>query len=192
MKKLLAIVGLALCTMTIYAQEDSKLTVKAGVGLSSITGSEADTKNVFAYKAGISYDFGITENFYIIPGIELVAKGCKLDGITGDINMTYLQIPVFTAYKFNIFNETKLTIKAGPYLSYGLYGSDIEFFDGTKINAFDSDGGYERFDAGVIAGFDIEFKKFVIGAEYSRGLKKLDSDFKQYNQAYGITFGYKF
>lgn len=50
----------------------------------------------------------------------------------------------------------------------------------------------DRFDAGVIAGVSLDFDQFMIGAEYSRGLKKLDSDFSQFNQAFGIVFGYKF
>ena len=36
MKKLLAVVALALITLTMSAQEDYKITVKAGVGLSSL------------------------------------------------------------------------------------------------------------------------------------------------------------
>ncbi len=192
MKKILAIAVLAISTMTIYAQEDSKLTVNAGFGFSSVVGDDADTKNIFSYKIGLTYDFDITENFYIIPGIELVSKGCETENIAGDISMTYLQIPVLAAYRFNLSDDLNLKIKAGPYASYGIYGSDIELYDGTEINIFDDEGGYERLDAGIIAGISFDFNRFSIGAEYSRGLMKLDSDYKQYNQTYGITFGYKF
>ena len=53
MKKLLAVVALALMTLTMSAQEDSKVTVKAGFGLASVVGSDADTKTTVAYKVGI-------------------------------------------------------------------------------------------------------------------------------------------
>lgn len=172
------------------AQEDSKITVKAGVGLSSIVGSDADTKNAFAVKVGASYDLGLSENFFIIPGIELAAKGFKSDNVDGKVGMTYIQIPIFAAYKFPISDSMKLAIKAGPYVGYGIVGSDIQW-PGKKINVFDSDAGYDRFDAGVIAGASLDFEQFMIGVEYSRGLKKLDSDISQFNQAFGIVFGYK-
>ena len=125
MKKLLAVVALALTTLTMSAQEDYKITVKAGVGLSSLVGSDADTKLSVAYKVGISYDLALSEKFLIIPGLELSAKGFKSDLVDGKVTMTYLQVPVFAAYKFSIDNDVKLAIKAGPYVSYGLFGSDI-------------------------------------------------------------------
>lgn len=192
MKKFFAVVALALTTLTMSAQEDSKFTVKAGVGLSSVVGSDADTKTTFAYKVGASYDLGVSENFFIIPGIEFVTKGFKSKVVDGSISMSYLQIPVFAAYKFPISDNMKLAIKAGPYIGYGLFGSDIKWYGGGKTNIFDSDGGYDRFDAGVIAAVSLDFNQFMIGAEYSRGLKKLDSGVSQFNQAFGIVFGYKF
>lgn len=185
-------VALALTTLTMSAQDDSKFTVKAGVGLSSVVGGDADTKTTFSYKAGVSYDLGISENFSIIPGIEFATKGYKSDAIDGSISMSYLQIPVFAAYKFNISDGMKLAIKAGPYVSYGIFGSDIEWYSGGKTNVFDSDEGFNRFDAGAIAGVSLDFDQFMVGLEYSRGLIKLDSDISAFNQAFGLVFGYKF
>ena len=142
-------VALAFTTLTMSAQEDSKWTVKAGMGMSSIVGSDADTKSVISYKAGISYDLGLSEKFSIIPGLEFVTKGFKSDAIDGNISMSYLQVPIHAAYKFSISDNMKLSVKAGPYVAYGLFGSDIEWYGGGETNVFDSDGGYNRFDAGV-------------------------------------------
>jgi len=192
MKKILAVVALAFTTLTMSAQEDSKFTIKAGVGLSSVVGSDADTKMTFSYKVGAAYDLGISENFSIIPGIEFAKKGFKSDNIDGSISMTYLQIPIFAAYKFNISDGMNLTIKAGPYASYGLFGSDIEWAGGSKTNVFDKDDGFKRFDAGAIAGVSLDFSQFMVGLEYSRGFTKLTSDYSQFNQAFGIVVGYKF
>ena len=192
MKKTLLMVALAFTTLTMSAQEDSKWTVKAGMGMSSIVGSDADTKSVLSYKAGISYDLGLSEKFSIIPGLEFVTKGFKSDAIDGNISMSYLQVPIHAAYKFSISDNMKLSVKAGPYVAYGIFGSDIEWYGGGKSNVFDSDGGYNRFDAGVNVGASVDFNTFTIGVEYSRGLTKLDSDYKQYNQAFGVVLGYKF
>lgn len=185
-------VALAFTTLTMSAQEDSKWTVTAGLGMSSVVGSDADTKTVVAYKVGISYDLGITNNFSIIPGVELATKGYKSAVVDGDISMTYLQIPIRAAYKFTISDNTKLSVKAGPYLAYGLFGSDIQWYGGGKTNVFDSNGGFNRFDAGVNVGASVDFNSFIVGVEYSHGLTKLDSNFNQYNQAFGVVLGYKF
>ena len=193
MKKIFTMVVLALTTLTMSAQDDSKFTIKAGAGLSTLVGSDVNNvESVFSYKVGLSYDWNITEKFLITPGIEFATKGFKVDGIVGDISMSYLQLPILAAYKFNITDNIKIAVKAGPYLSYGIFGSDIEWYGGGETNVFDSDGGYNRFDAGAIAGVSVEFSQYMVGVEYSRGLTKLDSDYKQYNQAFGVVFGYKF
>lgn len=192
MKKALFLAAFCLAALSVTAQEENKFTVRVGAGISKIVGSDADTKNAFAYKVGATYDLGVGGNFFVIPGIELDIKGAKSDNIDGTIHMGYLQVPIFAAYKFPISDGQKLTLKVGPYLSYGLFGSDIEWYDGDKTNVFDSDEGFDRFDVGVTAGVAYEFSKFEIGVEYSRGLKKLESDFKAYNQAFGLVLGYKF
>lgn len=192
MKKIFAVVALALMTLTVSAQDESKTTFKAGVGLSSVVGSDTEAdKSIFSYKVGISYDLGISENFSIIPGLDYVNKGFKEDGINGNINMSYLQIPVFAAYKIPVSDNMKLAVKAGPYVSYGIFGSDIKFKNGATINVFDSDM-FDRFDVGAIAGISLDINQYMVGLEYSRGLKKLDSDVKAYHQAFGLVFGYKF
>lgn len=192
MKKFLIMVVFALTTLNISAQEESRFNFIAGVGMSSVVGSDADTKLTIAYKVGLLYDLKAAENFYVIPGIEFVAKGFKSDNVDGAVNMSYIEIPIVAAYKFDIADGMKLVIKAGPYAAYGIFGSDLEFKNGKKINIFDKDDGIKRFDAGALGGIGLEFEQFTIGAEYSRGFIKLDSNYTQYNQAFGLVFGYKF
>ena len=190
MKKVLLMVALALTTLTMSAQEDSKWTVKAGVGLSSVVGDDVEgVENIFSYKVGLSYDLGISENFSIIPEVEFANKGYKSEVVNGDINKFFLQIPVFAAYKFNVSDNMKLAIKAGPYVAYGLLGSDIDWYNGDSDNIFDID---ERFDAGIIAGLSLDFEQFTVGIEYNRGLTEVEEDCDAYNQGFGVTFGYKF
>lgn len=192
MKKLFLVIVMALSTMIVSAQDDAKFTFEIGAGMSKIVGSDAKTKMSFSYKVGITYDLAVSENFYVIPGLELINKGCKSDYIDGTVNMFYAQVPILAAYKFEIADNIKLAIKAGPYAAVGLFGSDLEFDSGQKVNVFASNGGYKRFDAGIKGGIAVEVNQFVIGAEYSRGFIKLDSNLKQYTQAFGLVLGYKF
>ena len=191
MKKLLLMVALAFTTLNMNAQDESKITVKAGVGISSVVGSDADTKNSLSYKVVVSYDWGVAENFSIIPGVEFAVKGHKVDGIDGSINKGYLQIPIFAAYKFRLSDSMKLALKAGPNIGFGVVGSDIEFAGGGKINVFDKDM-FNRFDIGIIAGVSLDIDKFMVGVEYSRGFKKLASEVSAFNQGVGLVVGYKF
>jgi len=194
MKKILFVVAMAFCTLTASAQDDSKFILNAGLGASSVVGADADTKLKFAYKAGVLYDLSITENFSVIPGLEFAVKGFDSDAYDGAVNLGYIQIPVFAAYKLPINNNMQLLVKAGPYLAYGVVGSEIEIDvigSSTKLkyNAFDKDYGVKRFDAGVIAGVDLVFDDFTVGLEYSRGFAKMVSGVKQYNQAFGVVLG---
>jgi hypothetical protein len=193
MKKIFSMVVLALATLSMSAQEDSKITYTAGVGMSSLVGDDTDAvKSKIAFKVGATYNFSISENFSVIPGAELVCKGYGMDFVDGDLHTYSLQIPVLAAYKFAVTDEINLVAKAGPYVAYGLFGSDIEFVGGGKVNVYDDEWGGERLDAGIIAGVSAEFGKWSVGLEYSRGFLKAAKDTKAYNQAYGVTVGYKF
>jgi hypothetical protein len=191
MKKIFSMVVLALATLSMSAQEDSKITFTAGVGMSSLAGDDTNgVESKIAYKVGATYNFNICENFSVIPGAELVCKGYGLEFVDGDIHTYSIQIPVLAAYKFAVTDEINLVAQAGPYVSYGLFGSDIEGY-GESFNVYD-DGWGERLDAGIIAGVSAEFGKWSVGLEYSRGFLKAIKDAKAYNQAYGVTVGYKF
>lgn len=191
MRKILLLVALAFA-MTMSAQNEHKFAIKAGAGLSTLVGSDSDgCKTILSYTVGASYDLSLSEKFSVIPGLELAKKGWKEDGVEGDINMGYIQVPVFAALKFPLGEAgTSLSIKVGPYVSYGLYGSDIYFADiNETINVFDE---FERFDYGAIAGVSLDFDDVFVGIEYSRGLAKVHSSLKAYNQVIGLNVGYKF
>lgn len=193
MKKILLSVFFSLTVLTMNAQDDNGIYVKAGIGASTVVGSDADAaSSTFSYKVGVAYDWEVANNFYIIPEVDFVAKGFNSENIVGNINMSYIQIPIFAAYKYGITDNIKIGAQVGPYFSCGIFGSDIEVYSGTDFNIFDSDLGYRRFDAGIIAGISVELYNFLIGFEYSRGFVTLDPDYSQFNQALGVTFGYKF
>lgn len=182
--------ALVCAVLSVNAQEDSKWSVKLGAGLSSLAGS--DTENAeyaFSYKVGVGYEFGISESFAIEPALMLSNKSFKIGGVDGTINRYYAEVPILAAYKIALNDEMKLIINAGPYAAYGIFGSDIEWDGGEKTNVFDD---CDRFEAGIQAGVKVAFNVFEIGAEYMRAFTKATSDYKQYTQSFGLTFGYKF
>ena len=182
--------ALVCAVLNLSAQEDSKWSIKVGTGLSSLAGKDTDgAKNAFAYKVGVGYELGISENFAIEPALMFSNKSFKADGIDGSINRYFVELPILAAFKISLNDEMKLIINAGPYVGYGLFGSDIEWGGYDTSNIFDE---YERFEAGAQAGVKVAFGCFEVGAEYNRAFTKAASDYKQYTQGFGLTFGYKF
>lgn len=180
--------ALVCAVLNVSAQEN--WSVKVGAGLSSLAGSEADgAKNAFAYKIGLGYEFGISESFAIEPALMLSNKSFKVELIDGALNRNFVELPILAAFKISLNDDMKLIINAGPYIGYGLWGSDIEWYSGSTTNIFDE---YERFEAGVQAGVKVAFSCFEVGAEYNRAFTKAAGDYKQYTQGFGLTFGYKF
>ncbi len=190
MKKILSFTMFILMAMTIVAQE-SGFTLKGGIGLSSIVGDHSEgSKSAFSYKIGVGYEHTISENFAIEPSLILVNKGFKFEGGDGTCKRFYVELPVLASYKFSLGNDTKLAINAGPYVAYGLLGSDIEWFDiGRTTNIFDS---CERFEAGAQIGAKVIFGIYYVGAEFSRAFTKTIKNSKTYNQGIALTFGYSF
>ena len=189
MKKLFVLMALVCAVLNVTAQEDSKWSIKVGAGLSTIVGSDVEgNESAFAYKAGIGYEFGISENFAIEPALMLSNKTHKAAAVDGTINRYYVEVPILAAIKIALNDETKLIINAGPYAAYGIFGSDIDWYDGSSDNIFDI---CERFEAGANVGAKVAFGSLEIGAEYTRGLTKL-TDYKSYSQTIGLTFGYRF
>ena len=190
MKKFFVLLALVCTVLNVTAQEDSKWSIKVDAGLSSIVGSDSEgNKSAFSYKVGVGYDFGISEHFAIEPALMLTNKSHKEDLVDGTINRYYVELPIMAAFKIALSDETKLIINAGPYAAYGLYGSDIDWYDGGTDNVFDL---FERFEAGAQVGAKVAFGSLEIGAEYSRALTKIVSDYKGYSQTIGLTFGYRF
>ena len=204
MRHFLTIAALAFAVLTASAQREPKLTIKAGVGLTSIVGADADTKLTIAAKAGVSYDVKLYKGLYVIPELDFILKGCDPDGLSASgvsllnndkvLRMTYLQAPIMFAYKFRLKTEGNIVVKAGPYFACGLFGSKAAlsgwgFYK--EVDVFDNDYGARRFDTGIIAGLAYERNSFTIGFEYSRGLRRLAPDYRQYNQAFGIVLGYR-
>lgn len=186
MKKFFLMAALAFSALNMNAQK-VRFGINAGAGISSVVGSEAKAYgNAFAYKIGATVDIPTSEHFSFISGVDFINKSFEAPG--ENYNRFFLQLPVMAAYKFDMGESSKLTLKAGPYVGYGVVSSDIK---GTDLNFFKDDY-HNRGDFGFKAGISFDFSHFTVGAEYSRAIRKINDDLKAYNQVYGIMLGYKF
>ena len=176
--------------LNVSAQKDSKFSWKAGIGISNLAGSDNEgLKTAISFKLGVGYDFAISESFSVEPAAMLTNKGFKIDGFTGYATRYFLEVPVMAAYKMNLNDNCQLVLNAGPFVSYGLFGSDIEWSNEGKTNVFDA---FNRFEAGVGAGVKLAFSRVAVGVDFNRALTKAMDDVNVYSQVIGLTFGYKF
>ena len=119
----------------------------------------------------------------------LTTRASRLKGFSGYVTRYFLEVPVLAAYKINLNNNCQLVINAGPYVAYGLFGSDVEWSNGDKTNVFDT---CNRFEAGIEAGAKLVFNRMFVGAYYNRAFTKAIDDVKAYSKVIGLTLGRTF
>lgn len=191
----LAMTALVICTGTVNAQDKfATFGIKGGANLSSMSGDIKKTDYVFKYQFGITADLALTENVYIITGLDLQTKGTKSKPHgAADVkyNPMYLQLPVHAAYKLDISNNNRLVFEAGPYVAYGISGKMKS--DGHKVNIFGDDR-FKRFDMGIGTAVGVEFGSIVVKGGYDFGLLDVCkiSGVKARNHNAFVTLGYHF
>lgn len=220
MKRIFTLACVAMLTLCASAQVT--FNAKLGGGMSWAPLSEKgdvdafDNKGLFVGKVGFGAEIPVSQNFSVMPSLELAMKGGKYESkddnetISDKLNVTYLQIPVMAAYRLSLNDRLNMTLKAGPYFAYGLSGNmkttdDINGYT-EKADIFSDKemGGKaaDRFDVGGILGVDFEYHRFVVGAElecgftdmYKRTITEENWNYsvKIKNLAAYVTVGYKF
>lgn len=215
MKKMWLAVALTAGMLWSVNAQEVKFGVKAGMNLSTLGGDlkdymDMDQKNHVGFHIGAFVDWGLTENFYIQPGLFYTNKGVREEFKDEDyslklkVNLSYLEIPVLASYRIGISDNMKWHINAGPYLAYGL-GGKFKYEGGEDGDddekAFDEDeGDLKRFDFGLSFGTGVSFNAFYVGLKYDLGLVNIagdaweneDGSAKIKNRNFAISVGYTF
>lgn len=217
MKKLFFAVVLLLTTLTANAQRgvfneydglnyspvenyrEKNFQIRTGFGFSELVGTTASSYSAFCCKLAFSYDVNLVSGLYLIPEVDFIVKGSQPTSWSQRLNLTYLQVPVCLAWKFELPRDMKIGIKAGPYAAVGLFGSQVgyEIYDDIYESAsvFDSYYGSNRFDAGLLTGVQFDFHYFTVGMEYSYGFIMLNrgyEDLNGFNSTFDVSFGVRF
>ena len=100
-------------------------------------------KHLTGFTLGVGMDYGFSENWSLQSGLMFIFKGFKVKDAF-KARPIYLDIPILAAYKFNISDNTKFVINAGPYLAFGL-GGKVKYDGGGDEKVFGDDG-WKRFD----------------------------------------------
>lgn len=178
----------------------AKWDVRVGVNFSNMTKAE-NTKALTGFTAGLGMDYGFSENWSLQSGLMFTSKGYKVKDEYKD-RPIYLDIPILAAYKFNITDNTKFVVNAGPYLAFGL-GGKCKYDEGGDYKLFKGEDGedaeYKRFDLGIQYGVGLEVGEhylinltgqngFITPFDYPDGY---DGD-KPKNMSFAISLGYRF
>lgn len=220
MKKLFTtgLLAIALLFGTRAYAQDSRATfgVKGGFNLSNMVGDIEHTDPKSGFQFGLTLDYSLSNNVYLLTGMELTTKGAKerrevkyetqyMGTAYTTANITYspvyFQIPVHIGYKVNATEKVKIVLHTGPYVAYGLSGKIKSNFntyaiEDTKTNIFSTDG-LKDFDFGFGVGTGAEWNKLVLNIGYDFGVanildKAKDERGRLKNTNAYITLGYKF
>lgn len=201
-----ALVAVALMVASMASAQVS-LGIKGGLNMSNFGGG--DTKDGYkmklGYNVGVAADFEFANGFAVQSGLFFTTKGSKITAIevgennkiVSNVNLQYLQVPVYLAYKVPVTFDTRVVFHAGPYVAYGIGGETKTTVTllGNSVtktsNSFDEEG-INEFDAGLGLGVGAEFGKFLVDLGWDIGLVNLYNNVNQKNQNAYLTIGYKF
>lgn len=193
MKKFLMTAVLGMFALAGFSQV--KWDAKFGMNFSNMTKID-ESKALPGFTLGVGMDYGFNENWSLQSGLMISSKGFKFKegDWKGKYRPIYLDIPILAAYKFNISDNTKFVINAGPYLAIGLGGKNKET-DEEDIKLFDKDGyDWKRFDLGIQYGIGLELSdRYLINLTGQNGfISPVDGGDDPKNMTFTIGVGYRF
>ena len=141
-KVILSLVTLLAATTLATAQMRPTIKVEAGANFSNMTakanGETKDGDMLIGYRVGAGVEFGISDGFYINPGLYFLSRGAKAtvemptvetpkiaDYSMKVVSSTWLhnvEIPVHVGYRAAFAPDMAVSIQAGPWFSYGFLG----------------------------------------------------------------------
>lgn len=201
MKKFLMTAVLGMFALAGFSQV--KWDAKFGMNFSNMTKLD-DAKALPGFNLGVGMDYGFSESWSLQSGLMISSKGYKIkaDGEKLTARPIYLDIPILAAYKFNISDNAKLVINAGPYLAIGLGGkAKYDEGEGDKDwKLFKGEDGFDaqckRFDLGIQYGIGVELNEhYLINLSGQNGFispNNWDDDVDYKNMTFSIGVGYRF
>ena len=192
MRRTNALVITTALTLGLASQASAQVEIGVKAGLTFATISESNLSPNFESKtgfvAGVHFGFPLGTNFMLQPEALITQQGAgfTVPGGEGDLQLTYLQVPLNLRLNFGSGNVRPF-ILAGPYAAFKLSCDADDLFDD------DCDNDISGTDYGLDFGGGILFGKFFVEARYNLGLadvSELDFDSKQ--RVFMVMVGFAF
>lgn len=179
--------------------------VKLGLGASSWMGDGfGSSKSLFNQRIGVGVDIPLTGWVSFQTGLNWTSKGAKYS-LVGDtkqtVNQNYFEMPILAAFHIGTPKNFDVVIAGGGYIGYGIVGkteqkaddvtSSWATFNDACLNNVKIWDGLRRFDAGIQAGINLDFRHYLVGVEGEFGLARMWKNGPR-NLAIFATVGYKF
>mgnify|MGYP002624846245 CR=1 FL=1 len=159
--------------------------VRYGASAAIVGANPVGYSTHWGFQAGATGDFVLTSIGYdelrLHPSLLLSNKGWRdefVSPVSGshkwDCSLYYIELPVMVEYALKLRGKSSLVIGAGPFMAYGLWGSNKIDVDGSTLYDKDtfSAGNYRRFDTGLKASVGIDVKQWQVSLEYGHSLMK--------------------
>lgn len=220
MKKLILAVT-ALFAAASMATAQTAVKVEAGANFSNQTTKVGDTSKdgqmLIGYRAGAGVEIGITDGFYVNPGLYFLSRGAQASvevlGVktTAKTWLHNVQVPVHFGYRADLGGNMGVSIQAGPWFSYGYLGkvpttvqsnTGVDVIDnnisGTKVSSYNPYSSTPKtlkpFDLGVGMQAAFEYAQFGLNVGFEYGLLNTSAinNRKVNNMNFYVGLGYRF
>lgn len=206
--KLALILLLHVVFLSNISAQDKPVTlgVRAGANLSTFKAKLTDSNlgginSRAGFMLGFTADFALTEEYYILTGVDFATKGAREQrkGTQINVGAMYTLLPIHFAYKYKHDYNPVFLFRFGPYLGYGVAGKAKNTVTNEKVDTFQSEG-YKKFDygLGIGVGTEIPIDMFdsgaiVVEAGFNLGLADISEiGEKVKTRDLFVTVGYKF
>ena len=163
-----------------------ELGVKGGLNTSNTSSNDKsrEGESILGFNAGIFVDIplnNILPNLYLQPGFSIVEKsiGKMSDNWDETRSTLYLEMPILMSYRYPLSEKLKVYADFGPYFSYALFQGG-QGMTGEELNN-------SSFDAGIVLGAGLKFKRFSFGLQYDLGLVNIFDGYSEYSDISGIN-----
>ena len=180
---------LILTVISISAQAQFSLGVKAGVNFSKINTDNFSESTKTGYQIGAFARLG--GDTYLEPELYVGSSGGNINTSNGtaDVKFTTLNVPLLLAHRFGTAS-TNVHLMVGPVYSY-IMNKDKNFSQNFNA-AYNDFGNYNNSTLGYQVGAGVDFLGLTGDLRYEGGLSKLNSAYGQRANIWSISVGFKF
>jgi hypothetical protein len=196
-----------LLSLSSLAQTD--FAVSAGYNYNTARVHRLNTKQPTGYVPGFNIGLRLKTGFepplHFVAMLSYTQRGFSLDQPGNDTtrlktNIHYVDIAPMLNFDFNVGNNNKFSLIAGPVLGIALSGKQkitIDDVTSTSSMKFSISNNYGLFNVGILTGLSYQFNKIFIEGTYHLGVTSINNneefDNKNIkNRGFALNMGYWF
>jgi hypothetical protein len=149
---------------------------------------------------GFFGEINLSNALYFQTGLQYARKGTNFKLWSVRQKLNYLDFPLNLVFKYNITDDVKLCINAGPYLGLAVSGKSQGVFldygeEPIDIGTNPKTDWLKPLEFGLSIGAGAEYKSFALRFQYSNSLNNLSADnsedFVMKNKVFSINASYR-